>query len=83
LNANILPSITRKHVLEAAKNIGLPVEEESIMTVEAKISAELFLAVTTRDIIPVVKFDGQKIGTGGPGKLTKQLIETFKKFTGA
>lgn len=83
LNANILPSITRKYVIKAAANIGLKVEEESLTTVEARIAAELFLAVTTRDIIPIVKFDGQTIGNGRPGKWTKHLIEEFKKFTGS
>jgi D-alanine transaminase len=82
LKANILPSVTRKYVVKAAKNIGLKVEEESLTTMQARTAAELFLAVTTRDIIPVVKFDGQIIADGRPGKWTKALIEEFKKFTG-
>lgn len=81
LNANILPSITRKYIIKAAKNIGLNIEEEPLTTVQARVAAELFLAVTTRDVIPVVKFDGQMIGDGRPGKWTKQLIEEFRKFT--
>jgi D-alanine transaminase len=81
LEANILPSVTRKYVVKAATNIGLKIVEESLTTVEARTAAELFLAVTTRDIIPVVKFDGQVIGDGTPGKWTKQLIEEFKTFT--
>lgn len=83
LSANILPSVTRKYVIKAAANVGLKVDEESLTTVEARIAAELFLAVTTRDIIPVVKFDGQTIGDGRPGRWTKALIEEFKKFTGS
>jgi D-alanine transaminase len=81
LTANILPSVTRKYVIKSAKNIGLKVEEESLTPVQARTVAELFLAVTTRDIIPVVKFDGQTIGDARPGKWTKTLIEEFKKFT--
>jgi D-alanine transaminase len=81
LTANILPSVTRKYVIKAAKNIGLKVEEESLTPVQARTAAELFLGVTTRDIIPVVKFDGQVIGDGRPGRYTQQLIEEFKKFT--
>jgi D-alanine transaminase len=83
LNANILPSVTRKYVIKAAANIGLKVEEDSLTIIEARIAAELFLAVTTKDIVPVVKFDGQTIGDGRPGKWTKALIEEFKKFTGS
>ncbi len=82
LTTGILPSITRKYVIKAAKSIGLKVEEESLTPVQARTAAELFLGVTTRDIIPIVKFDGQVIGDGRPGKRTKSLIEEFKKFTG-
>jgi D-alanine transaminase len=81
LTANILPSVTRKYVIKAAANIGLKVVEESLTPVQARTAGELFLAVTTKDIIPVVKFDGQTIGDARPGKWTKQLIEEFKKFT--
>jgi D-alanine transaminase len=81
LEANILPSITRKYILKAATNIGLKIIEESLTPVQTRTATELFLGVTTRDIIPIVKFDGQTIGTGRPGRWTRQLIEEFKKFT--
>ena len=80
LKANILPSVTRKYVIKAADNIGLKVVEKSLKVKEAAQADELFLAVTTRDIIPVVKFDGQPIADGKPGKWTNSLIEEFKKF---
>jgi D-alanine transaminase len=81
LNINILPSITRKYIFKAANNVGLKIAEESLTALQARTAGELFLGVTTRDIIPVVKFDGQVIGSGRPGKWTKSLIEEFKKFT--
>ncbi len=77
-----MPSITRKYVIKAAANVGLKVVEESLSTVEARTAAELFLAVTTRDIIPVVKFDGQMIGNGRPERWTRALMEEFKMFVG-
>lgn len=81
LTANILPSITRKYVIQAGRNIGLDVIEKSLTPQHAGSSDELFIAVTTRDIIPVVKFDGQMIGTGEPGKYTQLLSEEFQLFT--
>jgi D-alanine transaminase len=80
LTANILPSVTRKFVIEAAENIGLKVVEKSLTLQQAKDAAELFIAVTTKDIVPVVKFDNKVIGDGQPGEYTKQLIEEFRKF---
>ena len=81
LTVNILPSITRKFVIKAANNIELEVIEESFTTQQAIDSDELFIAVTTKDIVPVVKFDGKVIGDGKPGKYTKLLIEEFRSFT--
>lgn len=81
LTANILPSITRKFVIEAGKNIGLEIVEKSLTPQQASCADELFIAVTTKDIIPVVEFDGKVIGDGKPGKYTKLLIHEFCSFT--
>lgn len=42
---------------------------------------ELFVAGTTFDIVPVVKFDDKTIGNGTPGEYTKLLINRFISFT--
>jgi D-alanine transaminase len=81
LTANILPSITRKFVIKAAENIGLKVIEKSLTSGHASGADELFIAVTTKDIVPVVKFDGNVIADGAPGKYTNLLIREFHKFT--
>jgi D-alanine transaminase len=81
LSANILPSITRKFVVKAAQNVAIPIEECCITPKRAAGADELFLAVTTKDIVPVVKFDDAVIGNGAPGPLTKALTTEFLKFT--
>jgi D-alanine transaminase len=81
LTANILPSVTRMFVLQAAEALGLTVQEVSFTPQEALDAAELFMAVTTKDIVPVVTFDGHVIGQGRPGSITKALMEAFKTFT--
>ncbi|MHC4149765.1 MAG: aminotransferase class IV, partial [Planctomycetota bacterium] len=64
LAANILPSITRKFAVEAGKRIGLKILEKSLTPQQALGADELFIAATTKDIVPVVKFDGTPIGDG-------------------
>ena len=81
LTANILPSITREFVIRAGKNIGLEIIEKSLTPQQAISSDELFIASTTNDIVPVVKFDSELIGDGKPGKYTKLLIREFHSFT--
>jgi D-alanine transaminase len=81
LTANILPSITRQFVIKAGKNIGLETIEKSLTPQQASDADELFIASTTQDITPVVKFDGKIIGDGKPGKHTKLLTREFLSFT--
>ena len=81
LTANILPSITRAFTIKAAKNIGLEIVEKSLTVQQAASADELLIAVTTKDIVPVVKFDDKPIGDGTPGQSTRLLIKNFHTFT--
>jgi D-alanine transaminase len=81
LTANILPSITRIFVIRAGKNVGLETMEKSLTPQQANNADELFIASTTNDIIPVVRFDEKLIADGKPGKYTKLLIQEFQSFT--
>jgi D-alanine transaminase len=80
LTANILPSITRDFVVKAAEKVALQVVEKSLTPLQASAADELFIAVTTQDIVPVVKFDGKVIAGGKPGKYVKLLIRQFRTF---
>ena len=80
LGREILPSITRRFVIEIAHEAGLTVLEKAITPGQALRANELFIAVTTRDIVPVVEFDGERIGTGQPGDYTKWLMNEFRKL---
>lgn len=80
LTANVLASITRNYVVKGAQIIGLDVIESSLTPQQAIQADELFIAVTTKDIVPVVQFDGALIGDGKPGKYTRLLIQEFRSF---
>ncbi|MGB8225703.1 MAG: aminotransferase class IV [Sedimentisphaerales bacterium] len=80
LTANILPSITRHFVLRIYKDVGLGVQEEQIKAETATKADELFIAVSSKDIVPVVKFNEIQIADGKPGKYTKLLIKEFAKL---
>ena len=77
LGEDILPGITREIVTQIAVNAGLTVVEETLTPSQAKQADELFIAVTTKDIVPVVEFDGVKIGSGVAGEVTKTLMAEF------
>ena len=79
LGTQILDSITRKIVMQIAPKVGLTVLQKAITPWQADWADELFIAVTTKDIVPVTHFDGEVIGDGKPGKYTKLLIAEFQK----
>ena len=80
LTANILASVTRDFVIKAAREISLPVIEESLTLERATGADELFMAATSRDVLGVVKFDGITIGSGKPGPVTKTIARKFLDF---
>ena len=78
LDSNILPGITRRTVLDICKDSSFPVGEELFKT-EALLNAdEVFITNSLMEIMPVSKIENYKIGETIPGKITKQLMSTYK-----
>lgn len=77
---DILHGITRKVVIGLAQKIKIPVKERKIKNQELYSADEIFLSATNKDIVPIVKVDGKKIGDGKPGKITKQIMQAFADF---
>lgn len=77
LGNEILSGITRDAVLRFAKESGFTVIEEPF-TVDQVVSAdEAFFTSASSFVVPVVSIDGQKIGNGEPGSVSKRLREIY------
>jgi D-alanine transaminase len=73
----ILPGVTRGAAIEAARRLGMTVEERAF-TVEEMFSAqEVFFASTTLWTYPLVWIEGRTIGSGKPGPLVRMLKEAL------
>jgi len=71
---NILEGITRRSVIELARNeLGLEVRERSIDRTEVFISEEMFMTGTAAQIIAVTKIDHRPVGSGAMGPITTKL----------
>lgn len=82
-NNRILNGITRCHALEAARSLGLPVVEEAVPFADLERVEEMFIASTTRDIMPVVRVGGLgldegPVGAGEPGPVTMALVDAMR-----
>jgi branched-chain amino acid aminotransferase len=75
---NILEGITRRTVLELARNeLKIPVVERSIDRTETYICEELFMTGTAAQVTVVTKVDHRPVGSGQPGEITLKLRQLF------
>lgn len=77
---DILLGTTRNLIVKLARQDKLKILERKITLKELFSADEVFLTATNKDIVPVVKVDGKKIGDGKVGKITKELMKIFQKF---
>ena len=73
----VLEGITRKTVIEFATEQGIPLEARSVPADELRHSDEVFLSSTAGGIIPVTMVDGETVGSGDPGPLTRRLRDAY------
>jgi len=78
LGPEILPGITRQFVVEIARDEGLPLREERLPLDRWRRAAEMFLASTSHEVCPLVTLDGQPVGEGKPGPITRRLMAAFR-----
>ncbi len=79
LETGILEGVTRDLVLHLGRTAGVPVEERSLSPKDLLKADECFITNTTAEIMPVATVDGAAIGSGGPGPVTRTLIQAYKE----
>ena len=79
VNNLVLEGITRRVVLEIARDHKIPVEEGSLMPEDILTADEVFITNSGIDIVPVIRVDDTYIGNKKPGILTCFLQDEFLK----
>ncbi|MER3416971.1 MAG: aminotransferase IV [Gemmataceae bacterium] len=77
----ILPGITRRLILDLARQARIPVVERVLYRQELAELSELFLTGTTCEIVPVIVVDEQRIHDATPGPITRQLQAAYRDAT--
>lgn len=83
LSPSILPGITRAGVLDLLEGSGLHLVERAFTPDEALGAKEAFTTSAGAMIAPVIAIDGQAIGTGKPGPVTRQVQRLYYQAMGA
>jgi branched-chain amino acid aminotransferase len=74
---DILEGITRRSVLQIAKDMGIPVEERTIDRSELYIADEAFFSGTGAQVAWIQKIDHRSVGNGQRGEITGKIQDMF------
>ena len=77
VEAGVLEGITRGAVMELAAEDGVEVVEATMTLEDVYAAEEVFLTGSAAEIVPVIKVDGNQIGNGTPGLLTRRIADLY------
>ena len=80
LEVGILAGITRGLLLDYGGEKGLPIREQLLTEEDLRAADEVFMTSTLMDIAPISRLDGQPIGEGRPGPVTRELAPGFSTW---
>lgn len=80
IHSAILGGITRKTVIQIAKESGIEVREEDMLREFLYVADEVFFSGTAAELTPIRSIDKIKVGNGKPGPVTRQMQDKFFKI---
>jgi branched-chain amino acid aminotransferase len=79
VTASILEGITRRHVLQLARDTGIDCVLRPIDSRDVERATEMFVTSSLREVVPIVRIDGRTIGQGTPGEKTRALHAALRE----
>lgn len=79
---NILRGISRAYVFELCEQLGMKYQEKNIDVYDVVNADEAFMTGTPFCILPVTSLNGDRIGGGKLGTVTRTLLETWSNNVG-
>lgn len=76
----ILPGITRELIVELARDNGMTLREEEIEEPELHAADEIWLASSTKEVLPVTRLNGQTVADGLPGEVYQRITQLYDEF---
>lgn len=80
VNNYILNGITRMVIKDIAEEKGIPFNEGTYTVDFLRNADEIIVSSTSIEVMPVVKLDGEQVGDGEVGPITKSLQEGFNSY---
>jgi branched-subunit amino acid aminotransferase/4-amino-4-deoxychorismate lyase len=73
----VLEGITRLTVLDIAAELGTRAQVGAVPVSTLYVADEIFLTSTAGGVMPVTELDGQSVGDGAVGEVTKRIRQTY------
>ncbi len=77
---HILPGTTRDVVVELAAHLGMPAESTEVSEAQLRGAGEIWLAFSTRGVLPVTRLDMAPVGDGVPGPHFRRMHAAFDAY---
>ena len=74
----VLSGITRHVVLDCAAEAHIEIVKEGIRCADLPEIQEAFITSASRAVLPVTEIDGQPVGAGAPGAVTRRLLAAYQ-----
>jgi 4-amino-4-deoxychorismate lyase len=82
LELGILAGVTRETLLVAARDAGIELAEGEYPRDRLVGAAEVFTSSSVREVMPVIRLDGETIGDGRPGPVAAQMQAALRAAVG-
>ena len=80
LSHSILAGIVRRSLLSLVDGLPSGFEERPFSLAEARAAREAFLTSSSGFLLPVTRLDGQPVGAGGVGPVTRELRRRIDEY---
>ena len=78
LELGVLAGVTRAVLLDVAPQLGYDVREGSFPLAELAGGEEAFTSSSVREVMPVVRLDGEQVGSGSPGPAAAAMQQALR-----
>jgi branched-subunit amino acid aminotransferase/4-amino-4-deoxychorismate lyase len=78
--SEVLAGVTRDVIIALAGSNGIPLIEAPLFLAQLPHCDECFISSTSRHVMPVIAIDGEPVGNGRVGPMTRRLIDLFASY---
>jgi branched-chain amino acid aminotransferase len=76
--ASILDGISRRSIIQVARDLGYEVVERDIARAELYLADEVFMCGTAAELVPVIEIDDHAVADGRPGEITQVVQREYE-----